>query len=80
MCHSLRNIEHHHFKFEAHRRSGDVHVHFFGTNCLSFSDGVRLKEGDVMQVSPQGFGRPLRNPLRVAGSSAQLIEVLPLGD
>jgi len=80
MCHSLRNIEHHHFKFEAHRRPGDVHVHFFGTDCLSFSDGIRLQEGDVMQVSPEGFGRPLRNPLRVAGSSAQLIQVLPLGD
>jgi len=30
MCHSLRNIEHHHFKFEVHRRPGDLHVHFFG--------------------------------------------------
>jgi hypothetical protein len=80
MCHSLRNIEHHHFKFEAHRRPGDVHVHFFGTDCLSFSDGMRLQEGDVMQVSPEGFGRPLRNPLRVADTKAQLIQVLPLGD
>src|SRR6185295_6526599 len=34
MCHSLRNIEHHHFKFEAHRRPGDVHVHFFGACAL----------------------------------------------
>jgi hypothetical protein len=80
MCHSLRNIEHHHFKFEGHRRPGDVHVHFFGTDCLSFSDGVRLQEGDVMQVSPEGFGRPLCNPLRVAGIRAQLIQVFPLGD
>jgi hypothetical protein len=78
MCHSLGNIEHHHFKFDAHRRPGDVHVHFFGTDCLSFSDGIRLEDRDVMQVAPEGFGRPLRNPLRVAGSSAQLIQVLPL--
>ena len=26
MCHSLRNLEHHHFKFDAHRRAGDVHL------------------------------------------------------
>src|SRR5947199_7376617 len=24
MCHSLQNIEHHHFKFEAHRKPGDI--------------------------------------------------------
>ena len=78
MCHSLQNIEHHHFKYEAHRRPGDVHVHFFGTDCLSFSDGIRLQAGDVMQVAPEGFGRPLLNPLRVAAASASLIEVFPL--
>jgi hypothetical protein len=78
MCHSLQNIEHHHFKYEAHRRAGDVHVHFFGTDCLSFSDGIRLQEGDVMQVAPEGFGRPLRNPVRVVTATASLIEVLPL--
>jgi hypothetical protein len=78
MCHSLQNIEHHHFKFEAHRRPGDVHVHFFGTNCLSFSDGIRLQQGDVMQVAAEGFGRPLCNPLRVAGAPASLIQVLSL--
>ena len=78
MCHSLQNIEHHHFKFEAHRRPGDVHVHFFGTNCLSFSDGIRLRQGDVMQVAPEGFGRPLCNPVRVAGTAASLIQVLSL--
>ena len=79
MCHSLRNIEHHHFKYQAHRRPGDVHVHFVGTDCLSFSDGIRLQEGDVMQVAPEGFGRPLRNPVRVARTTtAPLIEVLPL--
>jgi hypothetical protein len=79
MCHSLRNLEHHHFKFEAHRRPGDVHVHFFGTDCLSFGEGIRLEDGDVMQVSFEGFGRPLRNPVRVAKSASTLIEVESLG-
>ena len=31
MCHSLANLEYHHFKYAAHRRPGDVHLHFFGT-------------------------------------------------
>ena len=79
MCHSLQNIEHHHFKFEGHRRPGDVHVHFFGTDCLSFSDNIRLQEGDVMQVGVEGFGRPLRNFVRIAKLNVPLVEVVPLG-
>ena len=78
MCHSLENIEHHHFKYEAHRRPGDIHVHFFGTDGLSFSDGISLREGDVMQVSVTDFGRPLRNPLHVAGTKPELISVKSL--
>jgi hypothetical protein len=79
MCHSLANIEHHHFKYEAHRRPGEIHVHFFGTDGLSFSDGINLQDGDVMQVSIEGFGRPLRNPVRVAGGKPNLINVKALG-
>jgi hypothetical protein len=79
MCHSLRNLEHHHFKFEAHRRPGDVHVHFFGTDCLSFGAGILLQDGDVMEVAFEGFGRPLRNPVQVAKSAGSLIEVSSLG-
>jgi hypothetical protein len=66
MCHSLANIEHHHFKFDTHRRPGDVHVHYYGAHSLSFGDGVELAHGDVMCVRFDGFGRALRNPLRVA--------------
>ena len=69
MCHSLANIEHHHFKFEAHRRPGDVHVHFFGADAFSFGEGIRLQDGDVMQVRWDGLGRPLRNAVRQAGTS-----------
>ena len=79
MCHSLQNIEHHHFKFEAHRRPGDVHVHYFGTDALSFSDGIQLEDGDVMQVACEGYGRPLRNPVRRFAPSQQLITVSTLG-
>jgi len=79
MCHSLRNIEHHHFKYEAHRRAGDVHIHFLGADCLSFGEGVELKDGDLMRVEFEGFGRALMNPLRVAGEDAALIAAIPLG-
>jgi hypothetical protein len=79
MCHSLRNMEHHHFKFAAHRRPGDIHVHFFGTDSLSFGAGVSLENGDIMQVAFEGFGRPLRNPVHIESLSPSLIQVTPLG-
>ncbi|WP_213806093.1 AraD1 family protein [Granulicella sp. dw_53] len=63
MCHSLANLEHHHFKFAGHRQPGSVHVHFFGANALSFGDGVVLQGGDVMEIRFDGFGRALRNPI-----------------
>jgi hypothetical protein len=78
MCHSLLNIEHHHFKFEAHRRPGDVHVHFVGAGCLSCGDGIQLSDGDVMQISFEHFGRALRNSVRVAGPTSVLVRAIPL--
>jgi len=77
MCHSLANIEHHHFKFEAHRRPGDVHVHFFGADAFSFGEGIRLEEGDVMQVQFAGFGKPLRSPVRRIVGEDRVIAVSP---
>ncbi len=61
MCHSLANLEHHHFKFAAHRQPGMVHIHFIGADCLSFGEGIRLQSGDVTEIKFAGFGRPLRN-------------------
>jgi hypothetical protein len=66
MCHSLANLEHHHFKFEGHRQPGSIHVHFFGAHALSFGDGVELQDGDWMEIQFDGFGRALRNPIRFA--------------
>jgi hypothetical protein len=79
MCHSLRNLEHHHFKFELHRRPGDVHIHFLGAHSLSFGDGVRLQDGDVMEVSFEGFGRALRNPVVVEARAERPVVVRSLG-
>jgi hypothetical protein len=63
MAHTLANLEHHHFKYAGFRRPGDVHVHFFGTSTLSFADGIRTQAGDRFEISLEGFGRPLRNPV-----------------
>ena len=78
MCHSLANLEHHHFKFAGHRRPGDLHVHFFGACSLSFGAGIVLADGDVMDISFAGFGRSLRNPLRVVRGEDSLVAVKPL--
>jgi len=75
MCHSLANIEHHHFKFETHRRPGDVHVHYYGACALSFGEGVQLADGDLMVVRFDGFGRALRNPLRAFAPDAAAVSV-----
>lgn len=78
MCHSLANLEHHHFKFGGHRRPGCVHIHFFGADALSFGEGIVLADGDVMQISFDGFGRALRNPVRVDTDSNQMYRVRSL--
>jgi hypothetical protein len=80
MCHSLANLEHHHFKFEGHRQPGDVHVHFFGAHSLSFGDGIVLEDGDWIDVRYDGFGRALRNSIRVEAKTAnRQIAVRSLG-
>ncbi|HZP04950.1 MAG TPA: AraD1 family protein [Terracidiphilus sp.] len=73
MCHSLANLEHHHFKFEGHRQPGDLHVHFFGAYSLSFGDKVVLQDGDWMEVRYEGFGRALRNPIRIEGKDGNRV-------
>lgn len=66
MCHSLDNLEGHHFKYGLFRRPGDVHVHYFGTATASFADGISTQEGDVFEIEASIFTLPLRNPLTVA--------------
>jgi hypothetical protein len=66
MCHSLANLEFHHFKYGAHRVPGDVHLHFFGTATLSFADGIRVDAGDAFEVDLPALGAPLVNTLAVA--------------
>lgn len=69
MSHAIANLEHHHFKYGIFRRPGDVHVHFFGANAVSFGAKVRTQEGDVFEIDVPLFGRPLRNPLEIEHTS-----------
>lgn len=78
MCHSLANLEHHHFKYDLHRRPGDVHIHFFGADAFSFGENVQLEDEDIMEVSFPAFGRALRNPLRIERKEQALMQVRSL--
>lgn len=63
MSHSFANLEHHHFKYAQFRQPGDVHVHFFGTATLSFSEGIVTEPGDVFTITAEPFALPVGNPL-----------------
>jgi hypothetical protein len=76
MSHSIANLEHHHFKYPMFRRPGDVHVHFFGTATLSFSEGIRTQAGDVFEIDAAPFALPLCNPL--AMGAHEQVTVCPL--
>jgi hypothetical protein len=76
MSHSLANLEAHHFKYAQFRRPGDVHVHFFGTATLSFSDGVRAEPGDRFEIEAACFSLPLRNVLHAASPTAVTVRAL----
>jgi hypothetical protein len=76
MSHSIANLEHHHFKYALFRHPGDVHVHFFGTATLSFSEGVRTQPGDVFEIEAHPFRRPVRNAIEIAPSEAVSIRTL----
>ena len=64
MSHTIANLEYHHFKYDAFRVPGDIHIHFFGTATLSIADGVSTEDGDVFEISAAPFGAALRNPLK----------------
>jgi hypothetical protein len=63
MCHTLENLEYHHFKYAQFLRPGDAHVHYFGTATLSFADGLTTQAGDDFEISVPEFGATLINPI-----------------
>lgn len=75
MCHSLRNLEDHHFKYAQHRHPGDVHLHFFGTSRLSYGSRTwTYQPGDEIQITAPGFCEPLVNTV----SAGPTEEAVPL--
>jgi hypothetical protein len=76
MSHSIANLEAHHFKYDLFRRPGDVHVHFFGTATLSFSDGIKTQKGDIFEIEAEAFGLPLTNRLTVAKAKKGKVKAL----
>lgn len=76
MTHSFENLERHHFKYSMFRRPGDIHVHFFGTATLSFSDNIRAQPGDVFEIAAPPFRLPLRNVLAVDAGEEFAIRAL----
>jgi hypothetical protein len=47
----------------------------FGADAFSFGEGIALKDGDVMVVEWKGFGRALRNPIRIDKGREKYIKV-----
>jgi hypothetical protein len=76
MSHTIANLEAHHFKYALFRRPGDVHVHFFGTATLSFSEGIKTEKGDWFEIESEPFGLPLRNRLSVAKAEKVKVRAL----
>jgi hypothetical protein len=65
MSHSVRNLEHYHFRYDMFRRPGDLHAYFFGAAILSCANGVTTQSGDVFEIDVPAFGRVLRNAMTV---------------
>jgi hypothetical protein len=76
MSHTIANLEHHHFKYQLFRRPGDIHIHFFGTATLSFSEGFKTQEGDVFEIEAAPFTLPVRNPIAIDAAAPVTVKTL----
>ena len=75
MCHSLANIEDHHFKFPQHRRPGESPCPLLWHEQAQFS-APRLADtraGDVIEVAFAGFGAALRNSVQRSSPDVALL-------
>ncbi len=76
MSHSIRNLEHYHFRYDMFRRPGDLHAYFFGAPCLSCAHGVKTQSGDLFEIDVPTFGRPLRNAMIAEPEQRFAVKVL----
>jgi hypothetical protein len=78
MCHTLANMEDHHFKYPQHRIPGDIHLHYFGTSKLSYgSRDWQYTNGDQIQINTRNFSAPLLNPVQKSAESATPYSTTP---
>ncbi|MEJ7739344.1 MAG: AraD1 family protein [Chitinophagaceae bacterium] len=78
MAHSLDNLEYHHFKYPCHRIPFQAHVHFFGADAFSFGSKITLNDADIMEVTWEGMGRALQNPIRISVNEERLVPIKSL--
>jgi hypothetical protein len=78
MCHTIANLEYHHFKYAQHRVPGDVHLHFFGTATVSFADDFKVQAGDSFEIALPALGAPLVNPIAVESGGLALHDIKSL--
>ena len=76
MSHSIRNLEHYHFRYDMFRRPGDLHAYFFGAPCLSCAHDVKTQSGDLFEIDVPAFGRPLRNTMLAEPEQRFTVKVL----
>ncbi|WP_119273348.1 AraD1 family protein [Taklimakanibacter deserti] len=76
MSHSVRNLEHYHFRYDMFRRPGDLHAYFFGAPCLSCAHDVKTRSGDEFEIDVPAFGRPLRNAMTAQAEQSFAIRAL----
>ena len=76
MSHSIRNLEHYHFRYDMFRRPGDLHAYFFGAPCLSCAHDIKTQSGDRFEIDVPAFGRPLRNTMLAEPEQRFAVKVL----
>lgn len=65
MSHNIANLEYHHFKYDLFRQPGDVHIHFFGTSLISYTDHIETQHGDIFEIEADCFDQALWNDLAI---------------
>ncbi|MEB3752770.1 AraD1 family protein [Acinetobacter sp. MD2(2019)] len=78
MCHSIANLEYHHFKYAQFLQPGDVHIHYFGTATLSFAEQIQAQVGDQFEIEMPEFGHPLKNSFSKAEPELAIGSVITL--
>lgn len=76
MSHFINNLEHHHFKYKQFCVPGDLHIHYFGTATLSYTDDVKVQVGDTFEIEAPPFTRSLKNTVAIDDYVAPVVQDL----